>query len=121
MPRPDPAPASAPSPETALAGVLAAIGEATLRADFAALDRLGDALETAIAAVGRDADRAALAAARAEAGRNLALLEAARRGLRDGRSRIAEIARAAAGVPTYAPDGARESLPAAAPATIRRA
>jgi hypothetical protein len=115
------------NPVARIAELLSEVGAATLRADFAALDRLGDALEASL-----DADPAALANALAQdprslerareaARRNLALLDAARRGLTDARNRIAEIERARAGVVTYAPDGKRAIEATAAPRTIRRA
>jgi hypothetical protein len=109
-------------PDGAIADLLAEVGEATLRADFAALDRLGDALEAKIEGLPAQwPDPLALARVRELAGRNRALLDAARRGMMDARNRIAEVERVNAGVVTYAPDGRREIEATGAPRTIRRA
>ncbi|MFN6978108.1 MAG: hypothetical protein ACK4OP_08295 [Gemmobacter sp.] len=115
MPGPD------PRPETALAEVLEAAAARLAAADFAALDAIAAQTEAAMAALSaRPAGRPALERLRALAARNLALIDASRRGLSAGRQRVAELMRVAGGGGLYDQSGGRQTLGGAPPATIRR-
>lgn len=106
--------------EASLAGLLDAMHAALRRGDLAALAALTPALETRLAADGVPRDAVLLSALRRKLERNRACLEAAGRGLRAARRRLAEIAGAAGGLLTYGAQGQITRIAAADSRLARR-
>ncbi|WP_127048464.1 hypothetical protein [Pseudorhodobacter sp. E13] len=90
--------------------VMAETARAVRSGDFASMAELAMETEAALSDLGPETDAARLTALRDMAQRNAAGLEAAGRGVRSARRRLAEIATVRAGGKTYGYDGKTQKI-----------